>query len=80
MRKGFIKISNQLYTERYELICGIFLVFRPTHIEFRHWENSTWYIWGESNCFDELKKGDTIPQYEALVTPHTGAITFNRLK
>jgi len=80
MKKGFIRISKQLYDESYDLISPLFLLFKPMHIEFRHWENDIWYFWGTSEKFDELKEGDAVPGYEVLITPHSHEITFNRLR
>lgn len=48
MNKGFIKISNHVYHELWDDIYILFKDFRPTHIEFRHWENDIWYFYGES--------------------------------
>jgi hypothetical protein len=77
MRKGFFKISNSAYTEMWEYLHLIFKDFRPTHIEFRHWENNVWYLHGVSEKFDELKEGDVVPQYDALFTTHeNGSITY----
>ena len=66
MKKGFIKITDFLYKKEYAVISQIFTDFRPTHIEFRHWENDVWYIYGESECFDEVIEGEVIPQYEVI--------------
>lgn len=77
MRKGFIKIAGVLYKERWEDLYIIFKDFRPTHIEFRHWENDMWYIYGENKFFDELKEGQPVPQYDVLMTRlKDGTLTF----
>jgi hypothetical protein len=81
MNKGFIKISNHVYHELWDEIYILFKDFRPTHIEFRHWENDIWYLYGESKFFKPLKEGDAIPQYDVSFTRHNdGSITYQFLK
>lgn len=70
MNKGLVKISNELYVNDWETIYIFMKDFRPTHIEFRHWENDTWYMYGISKMFDELKEGDAVPQYDVIFTQH----------
>lgn len=65
-RKGLIKISNELYQTDWSTVSKLFLFFRPSHIEFRHWENDTWYSYGTSAHFDELKEGESVPEYLAI--------------
>jgi hypothetical protein len=67
-RKGLIKISNTLYCEWWDIIRLIFKDFRPTHIEFRHWENNVWYLYGISNEFERVTEGEDIPQYDVQFT------------
>ena len=76
MKKGIIKISDGLYKDNWEDISVIFKDFRPTHIEFRHWENNVWYFYGESEKFDKVKEGDPIPFYDVLFTNKEDG-TFN---
>ena len=77
MKKGFIKISDALYKEAWSDIYIFFKDFRPTHIEFRHWENDMWYLYGVSELFTELKEGDAVPQYDVEFTKHQdGSLTF----
>lgn len=68
MRKGYIKISDTLCKKMWNELYIFMKDFRPTHIEFRHWENNIWYMYGESDKFDELKEGDAVPQYEVVFT------------
>jgi len=68
MKRGFIKCSNQLITEDWKDLYIFFKDFRPTHIEFRHWENDAWYFYGVSDLFDDLKEGDAVPQYDVVFT------------
>jgi len=70
MNKGLVKISNELYVNDWERLCIFMKDFRPTHIEFRHWENDTWYMYGVSKMFDKLKEGDAVPQYDVIFTQH----------
>jgi len=70
MNKGLVKISNELYVNDWDRIYFFMKDFRPTYIEFRHWENDIWYIYGISKMFDELKEGDAIPQYDIIFTQH----------
>lgn len=66
--KGYIRCADSLITNNWGRLYIFFKDFRPTHIEFKHWENNTWYFWGVSELFDELKEGDPIPQYDVLFT------------
>lgn len=68
MKRGFIKCYDTLLKERWHELYIFFKDFRPTHIEFRHWENDIWYFYGVSELFDELKEGDQIPQYDVIFT------------
>ena len=67
MRKGFIKITDAIYREQWGFVYPIFKHFRPNHIEFRHWENDIWYFYGECEFFDELKEGQSVPQYDVII-------------
>lgn len=76
MNKGFIKISNQLYTESWSYFYIFMKDFRPTHIEFRHWENDIWYMYGVSDKFRPLKEGEAVPQYDVeFITHPDGSLT-----
>jgi hypothetical protein len=76
-KRGYIQVSNELYVNYYDDIKIMFDDFRPTHIEFRHWENNTWYIWGISNQFEELTEVQQTPQYLCIFTHHDdGSITY----
>jgi hypothetical protein len=78
MKKGIIKITDELYRNNYNEICKIFNYFKPTHIEFRHWENDIWYLYGESDLFEEIKEGEQIPFYLAsFLNTKTGYIFSN---
>jgi len=68
MNEGFIKISNELYVNDWERLHVIMKDFRPTHIEFRSWENDIWYFYGVSKKFDKLTLGEFVPQYEVIIT------------
>ena len=68
MNKGFIKISNELYVNNWERLYVIMKDFRPIHIEFRHWENDIWYVYGVSKKFDKLTLGEVVPQYDVIIT------------
>ncbi len=82
MNKGFIKISNDVYVKMWGTLYIIFKDFRPTHIEFRHWENDIWYFYGTSDLFDEVKEGDIIPQYDVLLTRNedSAPLTYEFIK
>lgn len=69
-RKGIIKISDEAYQTLWKEISIIFEDFRPNHIEMRHWENDTWYFYGTSKFFDELKEGEAIPEYQVILKRH----------
>jgi hypothetical protein len=77
VKKGYVKISNDVYTKDWDFISGVFKYFRPTHIEFRHWENDIWYIYGESLLFKDLAEGEEVPLYNIVMTSHAdGTATF----
>lgn len=84
MRKGYIKITDHLYSNMYDSISELFKYFRPTHIEFRYCENDMWYLYGQSEFFDEIKEGEPVPQYDVsfetnrpvIQNPIDGTITF----
>lgn len=68
MKKGFIKATDELLKRDWGNLYIFMKDFRPTHIEFRHWENDVWYFYGVSELFDEIKEGEDIPQYDVLFT------------
>ena len=70
MNKGLVKISNECYVNDWAKLHIFMKDFRPTHIEFRHWENNTWYMYGVSEMFEELKEGDAVPNYNVIFTQH----------
>jgi hypothetical protein len=77
MNKGFIKISDVLYKEDWSSLYIFMKDFRPTHIEFRHWENDIWYMYGVSEKFDPLKEAEAVPQYDVLFTrQENGTLTY----
>jgi hypothetical protein len=82
MNKGLIKINNEFYTTGWDTLHLFMKDFRPTHIEFRHWENDTWYMYGVSKLFDELKEGDSVPHYNVVFTQNENnniSYKFNRV-
>ena len=83
MKKGFIKVSDILIKQDWGKLYIFFKDFRPTYIEFRHWENDTWHYYGVSELFDELKEGEQVPQYEVIFTSHPDSsltYEFKRLR
>lgn len=76
MNKGIIKITDILYKENYDEISGIFKYFKPTHIDFRHWENDIWYFYGISDFFEKTKKGDDIPFYTVEINTENKTYKF----
>ncbi len=83
MNKGFIKISDVLYRNEWEMVSVLFKYFRPAHIKFKHWENDVWVLYGESELFEELKEGEKVPEYDAIFTTKDGiasSIEFKRVK
>lgn len=82
MRKGYIQISDEIYSKQYDLVFGIFEHFRPTHIEHRHWENVGWFLFGISDKFDSLNEGDLTPRYDVTITKLNNgkcSYSFNRV-
>lgn len=77
MRKGLLKCSNKLITEEWKSLYIFFKDFRPIHIELRYWENDIWYFYGISEFFDEIKEGESVPQYTAIFTKQDdGSLTY----
>lgn len=67
MKKGIIRISDDFYQNDFDVVKTIFNSFRPTHIEYRHWDNNIWYLYGESIFFEEVKEGELIPFYSVSI-------------
>jgi len=67
-KKGFIRITDQLYKENWLDIAPIFKDFKPFHIEFRPQENDIWYFYGYSEKFEQVNEGERIPEYEVIIT------------
>lgn len=86
MNKGFIKISDVLYRNEWPVVSLLFKYFRPTHIEFRHWGNDVWVLYGESSLFEELKEGEKVPQYDVIFRTFSSkcgivsSVDFKRVK
>jgi hypothetical protein len=75
--RGLIKISDIVYSEHWKDLYVFMRDFRPTHIEFRFWDNNMWYMWGVSDKFDALKEGDQIPAYTVEFTRQAdGSFTY----
>lgn len=67
-KRGFIKCSDALIKQDWKYLYVFFKDFRPTHIEFRHWENDIWYFYGVSEKFETVKEGECVPQYDVVFT------------
>jgi len=76
MNRGLIKVTDQVLNHHWDLFRLIFKDFRPTHIEFRHWEGDLWYYYGVSKLFDEVKEGEIIPEYLATFTQEKDKVTY----
>lgn len=68
MRAGVIRITDVLYQNSWEEISVIFKKFRPTHIEFRNWENGIWYFYGTCDEFDEILESQVVTEYTVIFT------------
>lgn len=82
MKKGVLKITDVLYKNHWLVVSQLFKDFRPLHIEFRHWENDLWYLYGESEKFEEVKEGEMFPVYSVEVTSYpndTYSFEFQRV-
>lgn len=79
MKKGIIRISKEVYNECWPVIADIFKDFRPTYIEFRHWENDIWYFYGTSERFEEVEEGFQIPFYEVLFDTVNKTYSFEKV-
>ena len=67
-QRGLIKISHEAYRAYSDQVKEIFQHLRPTHIEFVHWDNYTWHIYGLSEQFDKLKEAEKAPHYNIKYT------------
>ena len=76
MNKGFIKITDPIYKQHWNMVAKIMKDFRPFHIEFRPYENDVWYFYGESKKFDHVEEGELIPEYMAIFTKKNNRWTF----
>lgn len=68
MKRGIIKITEYLYDNNWSEISEIFREFKPSHIEFRHWENGMWYFYGTCEKFEELPEASVVPFYNVIFT------------
>ena len=76
-RRGFIRFTDA-HKGDWNKLYIFFKDFRPTHIEFRHWENDVWYFYGVSPLFDEVAEGEAVPQYDVIFTRHEDdTLTYN---
>ena len=66
MNQGYIRISDDIYRNEWGKIWIFMQDFLPIHIEYRHWENNIWYLYGFSEYFDELQEGEAVPQYDLI--------------
>ena len=78
MKKGVIRISNEVYNDCWIAVADIFKEFKPNHIEFRHWENDLWYFYGTSESFDIVNEGEIIPFYEVLFDTVNKTYSFKK--
>lgn len=75
MRKGFFKISDELYTQDWDIISQIFKDFRPIRIS--KWNAEIWYVMGVSDKFDEVDEGEPTPEYVVVFTRQPdGELTY----
>ncbi len=72
-KKGFIRITDQLYKQNWTDIAPIFKYFKPYRIDV-HYINTdgNWHFYGTSEYFDIVPEGAIIPEYEVTVTWATG--------
>jgi len=63
VRQGIIRMSNDIYQNNWKQIYMMFSEFRPAYIEFRHWDNNTWYFYGQSEHFEAIQEGQSLPFY-----------------
>lgn len=81
MKRGIIKIHNDLYISKWSEIYVFMKDFRLEHLEFRHWENDVWYLHGISDSFDNVNVGCVIPFYTVEFNTEEGKdITFRFIK
>ena len=79
MKRGIISVSNDIYTNRYDLAKIIFNYMKPIRIDFEYWNGNVWRFVGESDLFDEIKEGESIPNYDAMLkTKEDGTVVFDK--
>lgn len=79
MKKGIIGISKEIYDHCWTTIADMFKEFKPSHIEFRHWDNDLWYFYGTSERFDEVKEGEQIPFYYVVFDTVNKTFAFKKM-
>ena len=71
MNKGIIKVTESLLKDR----TGVFKRFNPIDIQIdydnTHNSETVYKMLGYSELFDELDKGERIPEYELTITTNT---------
>ena len=77
-KKGIIVISKEIYEHCWGAAGDIFKVFKPSHIEFRHWENDVWYFYGTCEFFEEVKEGFEIPKYDVMFNTVDNTYSFKK--
>jgi hypothetical protein len=77
MNKGYIIISDHLYHNEWALISQIFKDFKPYYMRKVGYFFQDWCYYGFSSLFDEVKKGENIPQYHVIFTANEdGTYTY----
>ncbi len=70
LKRGLIKATDEFVMNNWYDFALVLKDFRITHVEYRHWEGNLWYYYGVSEFFDDIKEGETIPEY---------TVEFNRI-
>lgn len=78
-RRGIIFVSDSIFDENYDAMFLLFSKFVPLYIEHVFYGRN--YI-GVCSEFKEIKEGEVMPTYEAIITKNEKGtnINFNILK
>ena len=72
---GVIRTTDEILRNHNAFVLLALTKFIPVHVEFK----GDWYYTGICNDFDEVKEGESIPNYEVQITD-MNTVEFIRAK
>lgn len=71
MKAGRFLMSKEVYDSDWEIVSGIFKIFKPFGIEYSYEDRGWWFV-GTSESFDEVcivdMVPDHMPRYDLIIT------------